>query len=108
MSYRDCNSQISSCMYSSDFSKNADSWPDQLYSARISATDDDFSKEMKLASNKQPLREKNRKNNAYRHVPHKRQATSGCCTKERKRTKKSPSCQYCLCAIEKGCTNSEY
>ncbi|KAJ8976695.1 hypothetical protein NQ317_005912 [Molorchus minor] len=70
MSYREFDSQMQSCMFSGDFSKD-DPWTNEICSARMSPTDDGYSKEKRTASGKQPLREKNRKNCVYRHVPHK-------------------------------------
>lgn len=66
MSYRDYNTPVSSCMFSRDVSKNDNSWIYETYGAAPAG--EIFSKE---ASDKQPLKEKNRKNSGYRHVPHK-------------------------------------
>lgn len=68
MSYRDNNSQVSSCMFFCDTSKNENPWIYETCSSRVASADESFSKEV---SSKQPLREKNRKNCGYRHVPHK-------------------------------------
>lgn len=68
MAYRDYNTQVSSYIFSCDVPKNENPWIYETCGSCVAPAGEAFPKKV---FDKQPLREKNRKNCGYSHVPHK-------------------------------------